>query len=125
VDTGVAVSVLPHRGLPQTASRELLGPDSRQILSWGQVQLKLSFGSMIFSCVFWLAAMSSPILGVDFLSRHKLLVDAAGHWVIQEASLRPLTPPSIPCCRSSFLNAVSTVPAPVRPAPQQVYRHYQ
>jgi transposase InsO family protein len=114
VDTGAAVSVFPHRGPPQTASRELLGPDGRHIPSWGQVQRKLSFGGMIFSCVFWLAAVSRPILGVDFLSQHKLLVDAAGRRVIQAASLRPLAPPSIPCRRSSFLNAVSTVPAPVR-----------
>jgi hypothetical protein len=114
VDTGAAVSVFPHRGPPQSASRELLGPDGRHIPSWGQVQSKLTFGGMVFSYVFWRAAMSRPILNFDFLAKHKLLVDAAGRRVVQAASLRPLSPPSIPCRRSTFLNAISSVPAAAR-----------
>jgi hypothetical protein len=61
-----------------------------------------------------LAAVSRPLLGVDFLARHKLLVDAAGRRVVCASSLRPLSPPFIPCRRSSFVAAVSQVPAAVR-----------
>jgi hypothetical protein len=92
-DTGAAVSVFPHRGPPQSASCKLLGPNGHHIPSWGQIQPKLTFGAMVFSCVFWRATVSRPILGVDFLSKHKLLVDAAGRRVVQMASLRPLSPP--------------------------------
>jgi hypothetical protein len=114
VDTGAAVSVFPHCGPPQTASRELLGPDGRHIPSWGQVQRTLLFGGKNFTCTFWRAAIARPIIGVDFLAQHKLLVDAAGRCVIEAASLRPTLPPSIPCRCSAFLNAVSAAPAAVR-----------
>jgi hypothetical protein len=73
VDTGAAVSVFPHRGLLAAASRDLSGPDGRPILSWGQVNHQLTFGKLVLTCTFVLAAVSRPILGVDFLARHKLL----------------------------------------------------
>jgi hypothetical protein len=114
VDTGAAVSVFPHRGPPAAASRDLSGPDGCPILSWGQVIRQLTFGKLVLTCTFVLAAVSQPFLGVDFLARHKLLVDAAGRRVIHADSLRPLTLPSIPCRRSSFVAAVSQVPASVR-----------
>jgi Reverse transcriptase (RNA-dependent DNA polymerase) len=76
VDTGAAVSVYPHRGSPAAAQSFLSGPGNRPILSWGTVTKKLCFNGLFFSCSFILAAVSRPILDVDFLARHKLLVDA-------------------------------------------------
>jgi hypothetical protein len=114
VDTDAAVSVFPHRGPPADPSRDLSGPDGRPILPWGQVNRQLTFGKLVLTCTFVLAAVSRPILGVDFLARYKLLVDAAGRRVVCADSLRPLSPPSIPCRHSSFIAAVSQVPVAVR-----------
>jgi hypothetical protein len=81
VDTIAAVSVFPHKGPPPTAECCLSGPDIKPILSWGNITNKLCFGGQIFSCTFVLAAVSRPILGVNFLACHKLLVDAAARRV--------------------------------------------
>jgi hypothetical protein len=81
VDTGAAVNVVPFRGRSATATAYLTGPDIKVILAWGSVQLQLLFGGRLLSGDFVQAAVSKPILGVDFLARHKLLVDAAGRRV--------------------------------------------
>jgi hypothetical protein len=81
VDTGAAVSVVPFRGRSATTTAYLTGPDNKVIPAWGSVQLQLRFGCRLFSGDFVQAAVSKPILGVDFLARHKLLVDSASRRV--------------------------------------------
>jgi RNase H-like domain found in reverse transcriptase/Reverse transcriptase (RNA-dependent DNA polymerase) len=78
------------------------------------VQLQLRFGGQSFSGDFVQAAVSKPILGVDFLARHKLLVDAANRRVLHAKSLQPLAPPSIPCRRSPFAASVGHITPAVR-----------
>jgi hypothetical protein len=97
VDTGAAVSVVPFRGRPATATAYLMGPDNKVIPAWGSVRLQLRFGGTTFDGDFVQAAVSKPILGVDFLARHKLLVDAASHRVLDAHSLKPPALPNIPC----------------------------
>jgi Reverse transcriptase (RNA-dependent DNA polymerase)/RNase H-like domain found in reverse transcriptase/Integrase zinc binding domain/Integrase core domain len=76
--------------------------------------LTLRFGGQQLSGSFVRAAVSKPILGVDFLARHKLLVDAAGRRVLSADSLKPLSPPSIPCHRSAFTASVGHITIQVR-----------
>jgi hypothetical protein len=90
------------------------GPDNTVIPTWGSVQLQLRFGGKIFSGDFVQAAVSKPILGVDFLARHKLLVDAASRRVLDARSLQPLAPPNIPCRRSSLAAADGHIAPAVR-----------
>jgi hypothetical protein len=82
VDTGAAVSVVPFRGRPATATAYLTGLDNKVILAWGTVRLQLRFGGTTFAGDFVQAAVSKSILGVEFLARHKLLVDAASRRVL-------------------------------------------
>jgi hypothetical protein len=90
VDTGAAVSVLPHRSTAPSSGTPLTGADGRPIASWGTVKKSLTFGIRTFLCTFILAAVSKPILGIDFLAAHRLLVDPfAGH-VLDAFSLKPL-----------------------------------
>jgi hypothetical protein len=100
------VSVVPFRGRSATATAYLTGPDNKVILSWGSVQLQLRFSSRLLSGDFVQAAVSKPILGVDFLACHKLLVDVAGCRVLDAQSLQPLAPPSFPCRRSPLAAAI-------------------
>jgi Reverse transcriptase (RNA-dependent DNA polymerase) len=110
VDTGIAVSVYPHRGPPAAAQRFLTGLDNRPILSWCTVTKKLCFNGQFFSCSF----IGRPILGVDFLARHRLLVDAYARRVLRATSLRPLAPPAAADRCSTFLAAVSAFSSAIR-----------
>ena len=75
VDTGAAVSVFPHRSSAASSGPLLSGADGKPISAWGKVTKKLNFGLHTFIVSFILAAVSKPILGIDFLSAHRLLVD--------------------------------------------------
>jgi hypothetical protein len=66
VDTGAAVSVLPHTSRQPSSGQPLAGADKKPISSWGTVKKSLTFGLKTFLCTFILAAVSKPILGVDF-----------------------------------------------------------
>jgi cleavage and polyadenylation specificity factor subunit 1 len=86
VDTGAAVSVLPH-----TSGPPLSGADGKAIPSWGSVRKTLNFGIRTFLCTFILAAVSKPILGVDFLSANRLLVDPHFGQVLDATTLDPIS----------------------------------
>jgi hypothetical protein len=60
------------------------------------------------------AAVGKSILGVDFLARHKLLVDAASRRVLDEHSLKLLAPPNIPCRRAPMTAATGHIAPAVR-----------
>ena len=91
VDTGAAVSVLPHRSAAPTCGMPLTGADGRPIASWGKVTKKLSFGFRTFLCTFILAAVAKPILGMDFLASHRLIVDPFAGSVLDAVTLKPLS----------------------------------
>jgi len=94
VDTGAAVSVFPHKSSAVSSGPPLCGADGKPIASWGSVTRSLCFGLQTFLCTFILAAVSKPILGIDFLARHRLLVDPFARQVLDASTLRPLGPAS-------------------------------
>jgi hypothetical protein len=104
VDTGAVCSVLLHRSKTPPTGPRLSGADGRAIPCWGTVRHRLSFGLRTFFVTFVLAAVYRPILGLDFLSAHGLLVDPVCRQVLDLKSLKPLskpltaagTPPSAP-----------------------------
>ncbi len=75
VDTGAAVSVLPHTSQKPSTRPPLSGADGKPIPLWGSIKKTLNFGVRAFLCTFILAAVSKPILGVDFLAANRLLFD--------------------------------------------------
>ncbi len=79
MDTGAAVSVIPHSVSPSTAQGPTLaGADGKGITSWGKVLRSVCFNGKTFTDVpFVLAAVSKPILGANFFTEHHLLVDTA------------------------------------------------
>ncbi len=90
VDTGAAVPVFPHRSSAATSGPLLAGADGKPISAWGRVTKKLNFGLHTFIVSFILAAVSKPILGIDFLSAHRLLVDPFSKAVLFASSLEPV-----------------------------------
>ena len=90
VDTGAAVSVLPHRSNDAPSGPALTGADGKSIASWGKVVKTLCFGAKNYFCTFLLAAVSKPILGVDFLAANRLLVDPFSRTVLHAHNLKPV-----------------------------------
>ena len=95
VDIGAVCSVLPHRSNAQPAGPQLSGADGRSIPTWGTIRRRLSFGLRTFFVTFFLAAVRRPILGLDFLSAHGLLVDPVGRQVLDSkfCNRSPRRPP--------------------------------
>ncbi len=87
-----AVSVFPHRSSAAPSGPPLTGADGRSIPSWGSIKKTLSFGLRTFICSFFLAVVSKPILGVDFLAANRLLVDPFSRQVLDSETLLPITP---------------------------------
>ena len=116
VDTGAVCSVLPHRLNAQPAGPQLSGADGRSIPTWGTICRRLSFGLRTFFVTFFLVAVRRPILGLDFLSAHGLLVDPFGRQVLDSKTLKPLskTPTAAGALRSKFAAALCSIAQAVR-----------
>jgi len=91
VDTGAVCSVLPHRSKTSLTGPQLFGGNGKTIPCWGSVRRCLTFGLRTFFVTFLLAAVYRPILGLDFLSAHGLLVDPVGRQVLNSKTLKPLS----------------------------------
>ncbi len=79
VDTWASYSILPHRSFLPAPGLKLFGPAGQPIPCWGDRLVQLRFQDQNFSWKFLLADVAFPILGVDFLIAHKLLIDPEGH----------------------------------------------
>jgi hypothetical protein len=113
VDTGAAVSVFPHRSSAATSGPMLAGADGKPISAWGRVTKTLNFGLHTFIVSFILAAVSKPILGIDFLSAHRLLVDPFSRAVLFASSLEPVGR-AVAAAPSKFAASISHIVPAVR-----------
>ena len=77
VDSGAAISVLPHKSNASPTANSLVSASGQSIPSWGTRTVPLSFNGRRFSWSFLLADVTKPILGADFLSANGLCVDLA------------------------------------------------
>ena len=75
--TGAAYSVLPHHSSAVATSPRITGPSGSVIPCWGELSLNVMFFGRKYSWTFLLAAVSFPIIGIDFLKHFNLLVDPA------------------------------------------------
>jgi hypothetical protein len=102
---------LPHRSNAQPAGPQLSGADGRSTPTWGTIRRRLSFGLRTFFVTFLLATIYRPILGLDFLSAHGLLVDPVGRQVLDSKTLKPLSKPSTVArtTRSKFAAALCSI----------------
>jgi hypothetical protein len=80
------------------------------------IRRRLSFGLRTFFVTFFLAAVYRPILGLDFLSAHGLLIDPLGRQVLDSKTLKPLskTPAAAGTLRSRFASALCSIMPSVR-----------
>jgi hypothetical protein len=111
VDTGAVCSVLPHHSNAKPAGPQLSGADGKSIPTWGTICRRLLFGLRTFFVTFFLAAVYRPILCLDFLSAHGLLVDPVGRRVLDSKTLKPLSkmPTAAETLRSKFAAALCSI----------------
>jgi hypothetical protein len=77
VDTGSAFSIMPWKSAATPAGPSLTAADGRRIPCWGEQHFTVTIGGVPRRWSFLLAAVSFPIIGIDFLRSHGLLVDVA------------------------------------------------
>ena len=88
IDTGASISILPYddqysyRIKPTNVS--ITNASGYPVETYGEVDLEVGIPSIrrVFSWTFLVADVVVPILGLDFLARHTLLVDCAGKQIL-------------------------------------------
>ena len=88
VDTGAAYSIRPHHSSGQPTGPPLAGPDGHPLACWGDKPVQLVLDGLHFQRTFLLAAVQCPIIGVNFLHAHQLLVDPFKNRLLDLLSLR-------------------------------------
>ena len=104
VDTGAAFSIFPHHSSASSSGPRLFNANGLPIKCWGEQPMTLSFGGRRFAWTFLLADVQFPIIGVDFLRHHRLLVDPAHNKLVHTAS-------------SQSFATVAAVGSPASPSP--------
>jgi hypothetical protein len=82
VDTGASYSIWPCTSTAPASGPQHFGPAGQPIRCWGERQQQLQFQGRVFTWPFLLAAVDFPILGVDFLKHHSLMVDPANNRLV-------------------------------------------
>ena len=84
VDTGAAFSILPHNSITQPSGPPLSGPDGRPLACWGNKPVQLVLDGCHFQLNFLLVAVQYPIIGLDFIRAHHLLVDPSSNRLVDK-----------------------------------------
>jgi hypothetical protein len=88
VDTGASYSILPHVSSLPASCPKLYGPAGQPLPCWGERLVQLRFQDLDFSWKFLVANVAFPILGVDFLRAHKLLIDPVDNALLDSTGRR-------------------------------------
>ena len=89
-DTGAANSILLHQSSTLPSGPPLAGPNGRPIACWGDKPVQLFLDNRRFQWTFLLAAVQCPIIGVDFIRAHHLLVDPFNNRLLDLSTFRSL-----------------------------------
>ena len=84
VDTGAAFSILPHHSSVQPSGPHLIGPNGVPIACWGDKPVQLVLDGRRYQWTFLLAAVQFPIIGIDFIRAHHLLVDPSSDRLVDK-----------------------------------------
>jgi hypothetical protein len=133
VNSGTSISILPHSSSALSTDPHLVGVNGKLVPVWGRPRQIVSFPGHDFEFNFFLAAVATPIIGMDFLAKFELSIIPAKQQVLHAASGRTLTkastssfvsprpPPPLPPFRPRYKNFSRNfrrccVPAPPRPS---------
>jgi hypothetical protein len=86
VDSDVSLSVLPHTSTGPPTGPHLVGANGKPIPAWGFRCRTVCFSGQNFEFDFLLAAVATPLLGMDFLAKFGLLIIPSKQQVLHDAS---------------------------------------
>jgi hypothetical protein len=89
VDSGASLSILPHSSPAPPTSPHLVGANRKQIPAWGFHRRTVCFSGQNFEFDFLLAAVATPLLGMDFLAKFELSIIPSKQQVLHAASGAP------------------------------------
>jgi hypothetical protein len=115
VDTGAVFSVLPYSSSQPASGPAITTASGAPIPCWGWRQTAVSLGGHVFKWHFLLAAVAFPLLGADFLTHFRLVVDLYQFKVYSAGGpkLQLVAPPA-----GSSFSLVGVKPAAAVPAQQ-------
>ena len=89
VDTGASVSIINYSPNPnENYDQFLCQADGSPVKTYGAVQKTVRLGDTDYNHVFIKADVDGPVIGSDFLSKHKLLVDCHNGQLIPQQTYR-------------------------------------
>ena len=77
MDSGSAFSILPHKSSAEPTGPHLMTVDGKPLTCWGRRMCTVRTRTRECLWTFLLAPVAFPILGADFLSNFRLLVDSS------------------------------------------------
>jgi hypothetical protein len=107
VDYGASISILPHSSSAPPTGPHLVGANGKPIPAWCRRRHTACFAGHSFEFDFFLAAVATPIIGMDFLAKFDLSIIPAKQQVLHAASGRTFTKAST----ISFVSPWSPEPA--------------
>jgi hypothetical protein len=84
VDSGSSLSILPHSSTAPPTGPHLVGANGKPIAAWGFRRRTVCF-SGLFDFDFLLAAVATPLLGMDFLAKFGLSIILSNQQVLHVA----------------------------------------
>jgi hypothetical protein len=87
VDTGSAYSIFPFQSSKRPFGPRLTAANGQRIRCWGSRRRPLLLAGQEYQWNFIQAAVSFPILGIDFLKHFELLVDVVSEKLIPRSSV--------------------------------------
>jgi hypothetical protein len=91
VDSGASISILLHSSSAPSTGPHLVGANGKLAPTWGRRPQIVYFAGHDFEFDFFLAAVATPIIGMDFLAKFELSIIPAKQQVLHAASGRTLT----------------------------------
>jgi hypothetical protein len=123
VDSGASISILPHSSPAPPTGPHLVSANGDIVPVWGRRQT-VTFASQDFVFDFFLAAVATPIIGMDFLTKFELSIIPAKGQVLHAASGRTLTQASTSSFDSPWspetAAAVAALPPPGTKASRRI-----
>jgi hypothetical protein len=82
VDSGASILILPHSSSAPSTGPHLMGANGKLVPAWGHRHQTVSFAGHDFEFDFFLAAVATPIIGMDFLAKFELSIIPAKQQVL-------------------------------------------
>jgi hypothetical protein len=124
VDSGASISILPHSSSAPPTGPHLVGANGNIVPVWGRRRQIVSFAGQDFEFDFFLAAVATPIIGMDFLTKFELSIIPAKRQVLHAALGRTLTQASTNSFVSPWSPETATAVAALPPQVQKLLEEF-